>query len=143
MPEGTSRRAAEAAGTQCHPEGLLAFRARLFVGQLAIAAAMNNSRSDDVRLRLPDRRQMVMWMQSPDDLLDAEHPVPVVWRVVCSLDLGRFYEPIKARGAAADRDATDPRLLVALRLRAATGAAPASSPGSARSASRTSGCAAA
>ena len=63
---------------------------------------------------------MVMSMQCPDDLLDAGHPVRVVWEVVCRLDLGGFYEPIKARDGWAGRDATDPRLLVALWLWAAT-----------------------
>jgi transposase len=63
---------------------------------------------------------MVMSMQSPDDLLDADHPVRVVWRVVCALDLGRFHEAIKARDGEPGRDATDPRLLVALWLWAAT-----------------------
>ena len=59
-------------------------------------------------------------MRSADDLVDAEHPVRLVWRVVCALDLGRFYEPIRAREGAPGRDATDPRLLVALWLYACT-----------------------
>jgi transposase len=80
----------------------------------------NGSRPADVRLRLPDRTQVVMAIRSPDDLVDADHPVRVVWRMVCALDLGRFYEPIRARDGAAGRDATDPRLLVALWLWAAT-----------------------
>jgi transposase len=63
---------------------------------------------------------MVVSVQSPDDLVDADHPVRVIWRVVCALDLSKFYEPIKARDGAAGRDATDPRLLVALWLWAAT-----------------------
>lgn len=63
---------------------------------------------------------MVMSMQSPDDLVDADHPVRVVWRVVCGLDLGRFYEAIEARDGEPGRCATDPRLLVALWLWAAT-----------------------
>jgi transposase len=63
---------------------------------------------------------MVMSMQSPDDLVDADHPVRVVWQIVCALDLGRFYEPIRSRDGGPGRDATDPRLLVALWLWAAT-----------------------
>ena len=60
-----------------------------------------------------------MSMQSTDDLVDADHPVRLIWQVVCTLDLGRFYEPIRARDGAAGRDSTDPRLLVALWLYAA------------------------
>ena len=63
---------------------------------------------------------MVISTQCPDDLIDAEHPVRVIWQVVCRLDLSRFYETIKAREGEAGRDTTDPRLLVALWLYAAT-----------------------
>jgi transposase len=61
-----------------------------------------------------------MAVSCPDDLVEADHPVRVVWQVVCGLDLGRFYEAIKARDGVGGRDATDPRLLVALWLWAAT-----------------------
>jgi len=50
-----------------------------------------------------------MAVQSPDELVEAEHPVRVIWRVVCGLDLGRFYDPIRARAGGAGRDSTDPR----------------------------------
>ena len=69
-----------------------------------------------VRLRIPERRQMAMVVQCPDDLVRAEHPVRMVMAVVEKLDVGRFCEPIKAREGLAGRDATDPRLLVALWL---------------------------
>jgi transposase len=61
-----------------------------------------------------------MAMQCPDDLVEADHPVRAIWQVVCRLDLSAFYEPIKARQGEVGRDATDPRLLVALWLYAAT-----------------------
>lgn len=60
-----------------------------------------------------------MSMRSPDDLIDAGHPARLVWRVVSTLDLSLFYAPIKAREGSPGRDATDPRLLVALWLYAA------------------------
>ena len=60
-------------------------------------------------------------MQCPDDLVEADHPVRVIWQVVCRLGLGRFYETIRAREGLAGRDTTGPRLLVALWLYAATG----------------------
>ena len=81
---------------------------------------MSNTQRLDARLRLPDRQQMVMAMQSYDDLIEADHPVRVIWQVVCQLDLSRFYQTIKARQGEAGRDSTDPRLLVALWLYAAT-----------------------
>jgi transposase len=69
-----------------------------------------------VRLRTPERRQMAMVVQCPDDLVSAMHPVREVMKVVESLDLSRFCEAIKAREGLAGRDATDPQLLVALWL---------------------------
>ena len=61
-----------------------------------------------------------MAMQSGDDLIEADHPVRVIWQVVCRLDLSRFYQAIKAREGEVGRDTTDPRLLVALWLYAGT-----------------------
>ena len=69
-----------------------------------------------VRLRRPERRQMAMVVQCPDDLVSAAHAVRMVMAVVEKLDLKRFHEPIKARDGQAGRDATDPQLLVALWL---------------------------
>jgi transposase len=69
-----------------------------------------------VRLRVPERSQVEMKFESVDDLVKADHPVRVVWRVVETLDLSAFCEPIKARAGSGGRDATDPRLLVALWL---------------------------
>src|SRR5450759_2982594 len=69
-----------------------------------------------VRVRVPERRQMAMVVQCPDDLVPAQHPARVVMAVVETLDLSRFSEPIKALEGVAGRDATDPRLLVGLWL---------------------------
>jgi transposase len=69
-----------------------------------------------VRLRVPERRQMAMVVQCPDDWVPAQHPVRMVMALVETLDLSRFSEPIKARAGVAGRDATDPRLLVGLWL---------------------------
>ncbi len=69
-----------------------------------------------VRLRVPERRQVAMVVQCPDDLVGAGHPVRTVMALVETLDLSRFAEPIKAREGVAGRDATDPRLLVGLWL---------------------------
>jgi len=69
-----------------------------------------------VRLRKPERRQVAMVVQCPDDLVSAVHPVRLVLAVVEKLDLSRFQEPIKAREGEAGRDETDPQLLVGLWL---------------------------
>ena len=69
-----------------------------------------------VRLRTPERRQMAMVVQCPDDLVGPMHPVRMVMAVVEKLDLSRFCQPIKAREGMAGRDATDPQLLVGLWL---------------------------
>jgi transposase len=70
----------------------------------------------ELRLRRPDRSQAVMKVECPDELIPAAHPARVVWRVVEALDLSEFHAAIKARQGVAGRDATDPRLLVALWL---------------------------
>ncbi len=51
---------------------------------------------------------------SLDDLLDADHSVRIVWSAVCRLDLSAWLRDIKAVRGHVGRDATDPRLLVAL-----------------------------
>ena len=69
-----------------------------------------------VRLRIPERRQVAMVVQCPDDLVGVLHPVRTVMAVVEKLDVTGFCEPIRAREGIAGRDATDPRLLVGLWL---------------------------
>jgi transposase len=69
-----------------------------------------------VRLRVPDRSQVAMNFQCADDLIPADHPARAVWRVVDAMDLSDFLAPVKARDGVRGRDATDPRLLVALWL---------------------------
>src|SRR6266511_1450437 len=69
-----------------------------------------------VRLRTPERRQLAMVVQCPEDLVGPAHPVRMVMAVVEKLDVSRFCEAIQAREGMAGRDATDPRLLVALWL---------------------------
>ena len=66
------------------------------------------------RLRIPIRDQMKMRAVSLDELLDVDHPVRIVWDAVCALDLKSWLNEIKAVEGHVGRDATDPRLLVAL-----------------------------
>ena len=69
-----------------------------------------------VRLRTPERRQMGWVSECLEDLVSEAHPVRMVMAVVEKLDVSGFCEPIRAREGQAGRDATDPRLLVALWL---------------------------
>jgi len=69
-----------------------------------------------VRLRTPERRQMELVPRCLDDLVPPEHTVRVIAEVVEHLELSAFCQPIKAREGVAGRDATDPKLLVALWL---------------------------
>lgn len=69
-----------------------------------------------VRLREPNRRQLLLQPIDLDRLLEAEHPARAIWRLLESMELGRFYEAIKAREGIAGRDATDPRILLTLWL---------------------------
>jgi len=69
-----------------------------------------------VRLREPQRQQLAMVPQCIDDTVAADHPVRMVMAVVERLDVAEFCKPIKAREGVVGRDATSPRLLVALWL---------------------------
>jgi transposase len=66
------------------------------------------------RLLHPIRDQVEMRWASLDDLLEADHPVRVVWAAVCTLDLKSWISEGTAVEGHVCRDATDPRLLVAL-----------------------------
>lgn len=66
------------------------------------------------RLRVPQRTQIEMHWASLDELLDEDHPARMVWEAVCKLQLGAWLREIKAVEGQCGRDATDPRLLVAI-----------------------------
>jgi transposase len=66
------------------------------------------------RLRVPQRDQVEMHYAALDQLLPAEHQVRIVWECVCRLDLSRWLKDIKAVEGHGGRNATDPRLLLAL-----------------------------
>ena len=72
------------------------------------------------RLRRPDREQMLMRPCSLDELLADDHDARLVWQLVRAWDLSGFLDTIRARGERPGQSATDPRLLVALWLYAAT-----------------------
>jgi transposase len=66
------------------------------------------------RLRVPNRDQVEMSWASLDERLDSDSQARVVWSLVCRLDLDAWLKDIKAIARHAGRNATDPRLLVAL-----------------------------
>jgi transposase len=66
------------------------------------------------RLRVPHRDQVEYSWSSLDERLDPDSPARAVWALVCRLDLDAWLADIKAVVGHVGRDATDPRLLVAL-----------------------------
>jgi transposase len=73
-----------------------------------------NSAGLEVRVKSPQRGQVMMHLLSLDEMIRAEHPARNVWRYVCSLDLAAFYQDIQAVKGGVGRDAVDPRVLLAL-----------------------------
>jgi transposase len=63
---------------------------------------------------VPQRDQVELHWASLDQLLESDHQARVVWAAVCGLNLSRWLEQIKAVEGHVGRDATDPRLLLAL-----------------------------
>lgn len=72
------------------------------------------------RLRVLRRDQVEMQCFSLDQLLEADHAVRLVWLTVCGLDLSRWLVNIQAVEHEPGRNATDPRLLLALWVYATT-----------------------
>jgi transposase len=71
---------------------------------------------DGLRLLRPERHQMRWDVIDLDSQLPPDHRARVVWSFVAGLDLGGFYEPVKARDAVAGRPASDPAVLLAVWL---------------------------
>jgi transposase len=71
------------------------------------------------RLRLAQRWQGEIRTASLDQLLPPDHEVRVVWDYVCELDLTALLQAIRAVPGTPGRNATDPRILLALWLFAA------------------------
>jgi transposase len=72
------------------------------------------------RLRRPDRQQLLVQPRTLDQLVPEDHPVRAIWALVQRWDLTLFLQRIRARGERPGRAATDPQLLIALWLYAAT-----------------------
>ncbi len=84
---------------------------------------MSESRNEQrgrLRVNAPDRHQMYWRSVVIDDLVPADHQVRVIWAFVERMDLSRFTGDMRAREGEPGRPLTDPRLLLALWLYAAT-----------------------
>jgi transposase len=73
-----------------------------------------------VRLRRANRSQLELRAVDLDASLPPEHDARTIWRFVEQFDLSRFLATIEAREGVPGRNATDPRILVALWLYATT-----------------------
>jgi transposase len=72
------------------------------------------------RVNKPERVQGEMRFESLDQRLDADHTARVIWQLVQGLDLSCLYQQINAVEGGAGRNASDPQVLFALWLYAAT-----------------------
>jgi transposase len=72
--------------------------------------------SKGVRVIGPDRAQLRWEMVDLDSQLPDAHRARLVWAFVQGLDLGEFYDRIKARDEVAGRPATDPQVVLAVWL---------------------------
>lgn len=77
-------------------------------------AAVAEQAPGSPRLRVPNRSQVELRWSSLDELLEADHRARLVWASVAALRLDLWLCEIKAVEGNVGRDATDPRLLVAL-----------------------------
>jgi transposase len=79
-----------------------------------VAADAAEAAGGKPRLRVPQRDQIEFRFASLDQMLEADHPARIVWAAVCALDLSGWLQRIKAVEGHVGRDATDPRMLLAL-----------------------------
>jgi transposase len=66
------------------------------------------------RLRRAQRDQIEFHTAALDDLLDENHPVRAIWEAVQELNVSSLLATIRAIEGRVGRDATDPRILLAL-----------------------------
>lgn len=86
------------------------------LGETLPTATTDPSAVPTPRLRLAERSQGEFRIASLDELLPADHQVRVVWEYVCALDLTALLKSVRAVPGQPGRDATDPRILLALWL---------------------------
>lgn len=95
-------------------DGLLFDRGEADSSTVAAADLRGAAATGKPRLRVPQRDQVEIQWAALDQLLEPDHRARLVWELVCGVDLKRWLGEIKAVEGHVGRDATDPRLLVAL-----------------------------
>ena len=75
-----------------------------------------NAEGLEVRVKTPQRGQVMTHLLSLDEMIRPDHQARAVWKYVCSQDLSGFYQDIQAVKGGVGRDAVDPRILLALWL---------------------------
>lgn len=78
------------------------------------ASGSASAGSASPRLRRPERAQGEFRTASLDQLLPPDHEVRLLWDYVLEMDVSPLLQQIKAAPGVPGRDATDPRLLLAL-----------------------------
>lgn len=68
------------------------------------------------RVVTANRSQIELRAMDLESLIATDHPARSIWEAIETLDLSKFYEPIKAVEHNSGRPATDPKVLVALWL---------------------------
>lgn len=84
------------------------------VPERAAAAPPEPASEGKPRLRLPQRNQVEFFEAALDELLTPDHEARLIWLAVSKLDLSPWLQDIKAVEGRVGRDATDPRMLLAL-----------------------------
>jgi hypothetical protein len=77
-------------------------------------AELAEESSGKPRVKVIDRRQMMLRPTDVEGLVEADHPARAIWELTGRLDLNRFYEAIEAMEGTAGRPAMDPRLMISL-----------------------------
>lgn len=73
-----------------------------------------NEAADVVRLKKPNREQMVMAAIDVEELIAADHAARAIWELVGRLDLRAYVEKIKSVEGMAGRPGWDPQLLISM-----------------------------
>ena len=93
-------------------------QARLWEGETEAAAAPAAVQAPGgrgkPRVKPIDRSQMRLWPVKVEGLIREDHPARAIGEFVGRLDLGAYYEKIRAREDEAGRPAMDPRLMISL-----------------------------
>jgi len=71
-------------------------------------------RAGEARLKVVDRRQLLLRTVDVEGLIPEDHPARAIWEFVGRLDLSGYKEQVRSVAGGAGRPAFDPQLLVSL-----------------------------